>query len=68
MHLVYPDDERGNEQKLPGQEPGIIRKDLPGIRIHLLAVYDSFLPSIHGRQTQVEYIETMFFMLLEGKH
>lgn len=66
MHLVYPADERGNEQKLPGQEPGIIRKDLPGI--HLLAVYDSFLPSMHGRQTQVEYSETMFFMLLEGKH
>lgn len=66
MHLVYPADERGNEQKLPGQEPGIIRKDLPSI--HLLAVYDSFLPSMHGRQTQVEYSETIFFMLLEGKH
>jgi ribosome biogenesis GTPase / thiamine phosphate phosphatase len=24
MHLVYPTDERGNERRLPGQEPGII--------------------------------------------
>ena len=63
MHLVYPANEWGNEQKLPGQEPGIrVENTFPA---SLLAAFDSFLPSKHGRHTE-QYIETMFIILLEG--
>lgn len=65
MHLVYPADEWGNEQKLPGQEPGI-RVEKPFLAFtswqHLTP---SFPPSMVDTQ---QYIETMFIILLEGTH
>jgi hypothetical protein len=67
MHLVYPADERGNERRLPGQEPGII------VEKNLLAStsWQDMTPFFPPHMVDTDTSNVMkpcFFILLEGKH
>ena len=65
MHLVYPANEWGNEQKLSGQEPDISLEKTSLVSTSWQHLTPSFPPSMVDTQ---EYIETMFIILLEGTH